>query len=290
MASFEETKVRYSSPAVTIAAYTCAYPHITYSSEMAIPVACFALPRSGVCVKKVCNREVFADPNHVLFFNQNEPYRIRHEACNCKDCGTSICIESSALAEIVGAYADATPENPTAMFPHTHGQITPAVVMAHRVLLRMLDDTETTPLEIEETVLGLADAVVATSCANWAAQHQEAQRKSAGAAAAELADAVKMYLAPRFREVLSLDEIADSVCCSRFHLCRAFSRSAQMPLYRYIHRLRLNEAVQRLADGEKDLTRLAMDLGYSSHSHFTNIFRREFGDTPSAVRGQLHSA
>jgi AraC-like DNA-binding protein len=32
------------------------------------------------------------------------------------------------------------------------------------------------------------------------------------------------------------------------------------------------------------LTRLALDLGYSSHSHFTASFRRAFGLTPSAAR------
>jgi AraC-like DNA-binding protein len=30
-------------------------------------------------------------------------------------------------------------------------------------------------------------------------------------------------------------------------------------------------------DGEKDLTSLALDLGFSSHSHLTDAFRREFG-------------
>jgi AraC-like DNA-binding protein len=38
-------------------------------------------------------------------------------------------------------------------------------------------------------------------------------------------------------------------------------------------------------DGE--LIDIALDLGFSSHSHFTDIFRRTFGNTPSAVRQAL---
>ncbi|MFA6441419.1 MAG: helix-turn-helix domain-containing protein, partial [Sterolibacterium sp.] len=43
-------------------------------------------------------------------------------------------------------------------------------------------------------------------------------------------------------------------------------------------------ALQRLADGADDLTALAIELGFSSHSHFAETFRREFGRTPSQVR------
>jgi AraC-like DNA-binding protein len=41
-------------------------------------------------------------------------------------------------------------------------------------------------------------------------------------------------------------------------------------------------ALEPLADGAGDLTRIALDLGFSSHSHFTAAFRRHFGLTPSA--------
>jgi AraC-like DNA-binding protein len=33
-----------------------------------------------------------------------------------------------------------------------------------------------------------------------------------------------------------------------------------------------------------NLTALAFELGFSSHSHFADAFRREFGRTPSEVR------
>ena len=41
------------------------------------------------------------------------------------------------------------------------------------------------------------------------------------------------------------------------------------------------------SSGERDLSRLALDLGYSSHSHFTAAFRRSFDVPPSAARKLL---
>jgi AraC-like DNA-binding protein len=40
----------------------------------------------------------------------------------------------------------------------------------------------------------------------------------------------------------------------------------------------------RLSGGESDIARLAVDLGFSNHSHLTTSFRREFGFTPSKWR------
>jgi AraC-like DNA-binding protein len=47
--------------------------------------------------------------------------------------------------------------------------------------------------------------------------------------------------------------------------------------------LRLARALIELPHAN-DLTQLALDLGFSSHSHFAASFRRAFGSTPSAFR------
>jgi AraC-like DNA-binding protein len=61
------------------------------------------------------------------------------------------------------------------------------------------------------------------------------------------------------------------------HHTRAWS------FHRYLTRLRLRAALERLPDAS-DLTALALELGFSSHSHFTDAFRREFRRTPSEAR------
>jgi AraC-like DNA-binding protein len=48
--------------------------------------------------------------------------------------------------------------------------------------------------------------------------------------------------------------------------------------------LRLQDAALALAEGVEDLSRLAHDLGFSSHSHFAQAFRAQFGIPPSRFR------
>jgi AraC family transcriptional regulator len=46
-------------------------------------------------------------------------------------------------------------------------------------------------------------------------------------------------------------------------------------------------ALDRLREGERDLSALALDLGYANHSHFSDVFRRSFGAAPTQVRTNL---
>jgi AraC family transcriptional regulator len=82
---------------------------------------------------------------------------------------------------------------------------------------------------------------------------------------------------------LSLSEVASELGVTPIHLTQSFKRSEGMPLYRYQTLLRLGRALDLLPDRE-DITDLAFELGYSSHSHFTAVFRSEIGMTPSRYR------
>lgn len=84
---------------------------------------------------------------------------------------------------------------------------------------------------------------------------------------------------------LSLSEIAADLGVSAIHLTQSFKRSEGMPLYRYQTLLRLSRALEQLPEQE-DITDLAFELGFSSHSHFTAVFRNELGVTPSQYRSQ----
>lgn len=85
----------------------------------------------------------------------------------------------------------------------------------------------------------------------------------------------------------SLHEIARAAGVSPFHLARRFKRANGIGLHGYRTRLRMALALARLGDGEEDLTGLAFDLGYSSHSHFSTTFRSHFGASPSHARDLL---
>ena len=87
---------------------------------------------------------------------------------------------------------------------------------------------------------------------------------------------------------LTLSDIAGQVGVTPIHLTQAFKRSEGVPLYRYQTELRLRRALAELP-GREDITDLALELGFSSHSHFTAVFRSNLGVTPSAYRSSAGS-
>jgi AraC-like DNA-binding protein len=102
-----------------------------------------------------------------------------------------------------------------------------------------------------------------------------------------LVEAARDVIARRFKDNLSLSEVAREVESSVFHLARVFKTRTGFSLHAYRNQLRLRAALERLAEPGVDLIDIALDLGFSSHSHFTETFRRSFGKTPSAVRASL---
>jgi AraC-like DNA-binding protein len=110
-------------------------------------------------------------------------------------------------------------------------------------------------------------------------------RPSARRDDAELADAARLALA---RDPgLTLKQAAGALAVSPSRLSRAFHAAAGTPFTKARQRLRVSAALDRLADGERNLARLAADLGFSDHAHMTRIVRRELGATPSALRRAL---
>jgi AraC-like DNA-binding protein len=72
--------------------------------------------------------------------------------------------------------------------------------------------------------------------------------------------------------------------CSPWYLSRVFSEEVGVPIFRYVRRLRVRRALDRILDGATSLTDVALDAGFASHSNFTRAFHEEFGAAPSGVR------
>ena len=107
-------------------------------------------------------------------------------------------------------------------------------------------------------------------------------------ACARTVDRAKAYLHAHAHERVSLHRIARAVGVSPVYLTQEFARSEGVPLYQYQLQLRLIDALRRLRDCD-DITDLALELGFSSHSHFSAAFKRTVGRSPSDIRESLRS-
>ena len=91
-------------------------------------------------------------------------------------------------------------------------------------------------------------------------------------------------LSEHWREPWSLADLSRAAGLSVYHLCRAFRQVTGRTIHQYREALRLRESLDALQRETRSITDIALDAGFSSHSHFTAAFRREFGRTPSQVR------
>ena len=241
-----------------------------------------AFTRTGVFVKHVGRERVVADLNHVVFFNAREPYRVSHPVAGGDDC-TSFRFDPAVIADAIGEFEPGVRDRPTAPFRHTHGPAGPRTALVQQAFRRWLRAAARDDVAAEECALELLRAVVADA---YGVRGERAKRARSSTVRAhrDRAGAARLVLAERFRTPLSLAAVARAVHASPYHLTRVFHREVGLPVHRYLTRLRLAASLERIADGAADLTGLALDLGFSSHSHFTAAFRREFGVTPSTFR------
>lgn len=83
---------------------------------------------------------------------------------------------------------------------------------------------------------------------------------------------------------LSLSKLANLTGFSVPHFCRAFKQSVGVAPYTFILRRRIERAKEFLRHSEMPVTDIALACGFSSSSHFANVFRRETGISPAAFR------
>ena len=88
-------------------------------------------------------------------------------------------------------------------------------------------------------------------------------------------------------EGIRVADLAEKVGLSTAHFARSFTTSFGHTPHRYISRRRIEEAGRLLLSSSQPITEIAMQMGFYSHAHFSQVFREYTGMTPTEARGQL---
>jgi AraC family transcriptional regulator len=165
----------------------------------------------------------------------------------------------------------AVQENP---FRWTRGRCDARTYLLQRQLFNdVVQGRIADPIAIEETVLLLLERVIGgapLAVRGWKSR--------------ALVHDTECLLASRFDQPLLLSQIARHVGASVYHLCRTFRQETGLALHQYLSQLRIRHGLAVVCESAMPLSRIAVDLGFAHHSHFTDSFRREFGITPSGLR------
>jgi AraC-like DNA-binding protein len=230
------------------------------------------LPYRGLFVWHVGGDDVVGDPNQVVFVRAGEAYRM--SGPNPEGYAELIVTpDLEVLSEVAHVKGRSLADHP--LFSRRTCPADPRLQgFRARFLHWATGASDRCPLEAEELVLALLRSALETGGLRY---------PPTGARTARLIRRTKEFLAATLSSSIQLTDISRAVGASPAYLTDLFSRFEGVPLHQYLTQLRLARALVDLPT-TNDLTALALDLGFSSHSHFSFVFRRAFGCTPSEFR------
>ncbi len=92
------------------------------------------------------------------------------------------------------------------------------------------------------------------------------------------------YLHAHYVEPISPEMLATHVGISKGYLFRSFRQEMGITPMNYLNRYRVNRAKELLTVSDKSITEVALFVGFSDSAHFTRLFQKEVGVSPSAYR------
>ncbi|MEZ2332684.1 helix-turn-helix domain-containing protein [Mesorhizobium sp. RCC_202] len=244
------------------------------SAEECTSATHLVFPYRGVFVRHVGRNDAVAEANQLLSFNRDETYQVSHPVEGGDAC-LDLVIEEEQLRELV-----------------SREQLRSGDILAFRRQRRRIDPRAQALVALLRHGLSrkLAETLEAETLALTLVRRSLGDRTSheAGASAGrqKLVDRAKLILSSDLSRRWTLAEIAAEVGVSPVYLTQMFQQVEAMPLYRYHLRLRLARALDLLGSYE-NLTTLGMDLGFSSHSHFSATFKQVYGRTPAEFQRSI---
>ncbi len=260
-----------NTPTVTVREVCCQGSLRHQSAEEHATATQLVFPYRGAFVRHLGREEAVAEANQVLFFNANEGYRVSHPVPG-GDASLTLIVSEPQLGEI--APRTLLRDRGPLAFRQQRLRIDARAQVLMALLRHSLRQGIAEPLEAESLALTLAQRSMGPRTTHTAGASVGRQR---------LVDRAKLVLASDLTRRWTLAEIAAEVRGSPVYLTQVFKQVEGLPLYRYQMRLRLARALDLLSQYD-DLTALSLDLGFSSHSHFSAAFRAAYGRSPSEFR------
>jgi AraC-like DNA-binding protein len=267
----------FAGDVAAVGSFRCPAAHPLFRDSGPCTSHTFVFPRTITRIRHAEGPSFVGTPNTISFYNRDQRYS--REAVSELDASDWYVVATDVLLDVLSQYDPAAFDRRSRPFRFAQGPSDARTYVEQRQLFARLERGEAVDrLRVEEQVVSLLDRAVAAALS--------APRSRPSRGARDRAERAKLAVAANVTRTSTLRELARAAECSPFQLCRDFRALTGQSITAYRHSLRMRLALERLRDRHADLTDLALDLGYSSHSHFTLVFRRTFGMTPSRFRDE----
>ena len=113
--------------------------------------------------------------------------------------------------------------------------------------------------------------------------HQEGEGAKEEPSASRMEEVLR-YIHENYASIRSIGEIADVFYFSKYHLCHLFSRHLGLSVVTYINMIRVRAACRLLDEGARNITELALAVGFNSSAYFCKVFKEQMHQTPLEYR------
>ena len=275
-------RVIYKGPTAQVGSFTCAVSDPRFRDSGPTENHLVVFPRSGVWIRHAGSRAFVADPHIVTIYNRGQEYTRGSLSAEGDRCDWFAVTPEVAL-EISREFSSRPDDSPERPFMREFVPCTSSLYLRQRRLYLRLRRGDIDVLEAEEIIIGLVAEVIASAHARRWRRKPNATRE----AQRDLVERARAQVVSQIARHDSVSSLAARLGTSPFHLCRVFRAETGMTLHDYRLELRLRVLLERLAEPSAQLSRIAMELGFSSHSHLTATLRHRVGTTPSALRRVL---
>jgi hypothetical protein len=201
----------FQSPLVRVGRWRCPAEHPVFFDSGPSPDALFVFPREGVWIEHEGREPFVADANTVTYYNKGQLYRRRRLSTRGDQCEW-FAVAPEAIAGTLSAHEPAAIDRPDAPFPFTRGPSDPDSYLRQRRVFHHVSQEQTPDrLFVEEAVLSILGDVSALAYAHDGAPPKPRPR---GRRDIDLIEAARDVIARRFKDNLSLSEIAREVECA----------------------------------------------------------------------------
>ena len=101
---------------------------------------------------------------------------------------------------------------------------------------------------------------------------------------------VDSYVKSHLPESITLSDMANAAGLSPMHFAAQFRAATGYRPHHYLLLCRLERAKELMADVSRSMLDIALDVGFCTQAHFTTVFKRLTGKTPSAWRDDMLEA
>lgn len=245
----------------------------------------FVFPHQPVTIRQEGSESFVADPTGVVLYNSNTLYRRTHVAMR-PDVVTWVWVNPEVLRPVAASWWPEAADAAEFRFPCARAACPIECYRAQLGVVRRAGQ-EAESLELAERTLNTVGAVLAAQARAMGREPRVGARGRAGVSDArqhEIVEGIKAYVNAHYARNLSLEDVAAEVGVSVFHACRVFRKRTGHTIHAYLTDLRVRRSMIAVCGPRTSLTRVALEHGFSSHAHYSDVFRRLVGLTPSAWR------